>query len=152
MNPYLLAWLIGLGMAFYGGWSVNQWRCESAQKQAIEAAAIQERELHDLEQKRSAGVIAAQNTARKREVALRRDADASRDALDGLRKQSDLAVQDARTSHAACTVTATAQAVVLNQCAGEYQALARIADAHTSDITTLMEAWPKLKFETTLKE
>ena len=152
MNPYLLAWLIGFGMAFYGGWSVNQWRCESAQKQAIEAAAVAQQALHDLEQKRSAGVITAQNTARKREVALRRDADASRDALDGLRKQSDIAMQDARTSHAACTVTAAAQAVVLNQCAGEYQAMARAADAHTSDITTLMDAWPKLKFETALKE
>ena len=152
MNPYLIATLISWGVVFYGGWQVNNWRCESAKKQAIEAAAVAQQELHALEQKRSAGVIAAQNTARKREVALRRDADASRDALDGLRKQSDLAVQDARTSHAACTVTATAQAVVLNQCAGEYQALARAADAHTSDITTLMEAWPKLKFEPALKE
>lgn len=143
MNPYLIATLVSWGVVFYGGWQINQWRCESAQKQAIEAAAVAQRELHDLEQKRSNGVIAAQNTARTREIVLRRDADSARDALDSLRTQSDAALQSARTSHAACTVTATAQAVVLNQCAGEYQALARAADGHASDAKTLMDAWPR---------
>lgn len=152
MNPYLIATLISWGVVFYGGWTVNNWRCESAQKQAIEAAAVQERELHALEQKRSAGVITAQNTARKREVALRRDADASRDALDGLRKQSALAVQIARASHDACNLTAAAQAVVLDQCGSELTTLARIADGHASDAQMMQDAWPKLKFETALKE
>ena len=35
MNPYLLVALIS--SAFFGGWSVNDWRHDSKQKQAIEA-------------------------------------------------------------------------------------------------------------------
>ena len=143
MNPYLLAALISSGIAFYGGWSVNQWRCESDQKQAIEAAAVAQRELHAVEQKRSNGVIAAQNVARTRETALRRDADSARNALDSLRTQSDAALQSARSSHDACIVTANAQAVVQSQCTTELQTLARDADGHASDAKTLMDAWPR---------
>jgi hypothetical protein len=151
INTYAMTALISASMAFAGGWSINNWRCESAQKQTIEAAADQERELHTLEQKRSNGVIAAQNVARKRETALRRDADSARNALDSLRSQSDAALSRARTSHEACTVTANAQAVVLDQCGSELTTLARIADGHASDAQTLMDAWPKLKFETQLQ-
>ena len=143
MNPYLLAALISSGISFYGGWTVNQWRCESAQKQAIEQAAAQQRELHALEQKRSNGVIAAQNVARTRETALRRDADSARDALDSLRTQSDAALLSARSSHDACIIAANAQAVVQSQCTTELQALARDADGHASDAKTLMDAWPR---------
>jgi len=143
MNPYLLAALISSGISFYGGWTVNQWRCESAQKQAIEAAAVAQRELHALEQKRSNGVIAAQNVARTRETALRRDADSARDALDSLRTQSDAALLIARSSHDACIVTANAQAVIQSQCTTELQTLARDADGHASDAKTLIDAWPR---------
>ena len=141
MNPYLLAALILLG--FYGGWQTNDWRHDANQKQAIEQAALAQQELHRLEQKRSSGVIAAQNAARTRETALRRDADSARDALDGLRTQSDAALQSARSSHDACLIAANAQAVVQSQCATELQTLARDADGHASDVETLRGAWPK---------
>ena len=143
MNPYLLAAAITAGLSFYGGWQINQWRHDAHEKQAIEQAADQQRELHALEQKRSSNVIAAQNVARQRETALRRDADSARDALDRLRTQSDAALQSARASHDACLVAANAQAVVQSQCTTELQTLARDADGHASDIETLRGAWPK---------
>ncbi len=143
MNPYLLAALISSGIAFYGGWTVNQWRHDAHEKQAIEQAAAQQRELHAMEQKRSNGVIAAQNVARTRETALRRDADSARDALDSLRSQSDAALQSARASHDACLVAANAQAVIQSQCATELQTLARDADGHASDAVMLRDAWPR---------
>ena len=152
MNPQLIIAALIAAAGFCSAWKIQDWRMDAKEKDYVEQALFDQRLAATAAIRRTEAVITATNAATVRATALRRDADASRDALDGLRKQSDLAVQDARTSHAACTVTATAQAVVLNQCAGEYQALARIADAHTSDITTLMEAWPKLKFETTLKE
>ena len=135
--------ILSASLAFGGGWKVNQWRHDSEQKQAIEAAAVAQRELHALEQKRSNGVIAAQNVARTRETALRRDADSARTELDSLRTQSDAALLRARSSHDACLVTANAQAVVLNQCAAEYQALAGIADGHASDAQLIFDSWPK---------
>ena len=136
-------YIILLSLAFGGGWQINQWRHDASQKQAIEAAAIAQRELHAMEQKRSNGVIAAQNVARTREIALRRDADSARDALDSLRTQSDAALSRARSSHDACSIAAAAQAIVLTQCATELTTLGGIADRHASDIETLVGAWPK---------
>ena len=136
-------YIILLSLAFGGGWQINQWRHDSHEKQAIEAAAVAQRELHAMEQKRSNGVIAAQNVARTREIVLRRDADSARNALDSLRTQSDAALQSARTSHDACIVTANAQAVIQSQCSTELQALARDADGHASDAMTLRDAWPR---------
>lgn len=136
-------YIILLSLAFAGGWQINQWRHDAHEKQAIEAAAAAQRELHALEQKRSNGIIAAQNVARTRETALRHDADSARDALDSLRTQSDAALQSARTSHDACLIAANAQAVVQSQCTTELQTLARDADGHASNAKTLMDAWPR---------
>lgn len=135
--------IISASLAFGGGWQINQWRCESAQKQAIEQAATQERELHAMEQKRSNGVIAAQNVARTREIVLRRNADSARDALDSLRTQSDAAVQNARASHDACIVGSVTATELLNQCGKRYTELGAKADRWVSDIETLIGAWPK---------
>ena len=143
VNPYLLAAAITAGLSFYGGWTVNQWRHDAHEKQAIEQAAAQQRELHALEQKRSSNVIAAQNVARTRETALRRDADSARDALDSLRTQSDAALSRARSSHDACIVTSSTATELLNQCGKRYTELGAKADRHSSDIETLMGAWPK---------
>ena len=143
VNPYILAAAITAALSFYGGWNVNQWRHDSEQKQAIEAAAVAQRELHALEQKRSNGVIAAQNVARTRETALRRDADNARNALDSLRTQSDAALLRARSSHDACITSTARFSLALNQCSAEYQAMGAAADNWQSDAVMLRDAWPK---------
>ncbi len=135
--------ILSASLSFYGGWTVNQWRHDASQKQAIEAAAVAQRELHALEQKRSSNVIAAQNVARTRETALRRDADSARDALDGLRTQSDAALQSARSSHDACLASTTRFSLALNQCSAEYQAMGAAADNWQSDALMLRDAWPR---------
>jgi hypothetical protein len=135
--------ILSASLSFYSGWTVNQWRHDAHEKQAIEQAAAQQRELHALEQKRSSNVIAAQNVARTRETALRRDADSARNALDGLRTQSEAALQSARTSHDACLASTTRFSVALNQCSAEYQAMGAIADNWQSDTMTLRDAWPR---------
>ena len=140
---YLAAALISAGIAFTGGWQINQWRHDAHEKQAIEAAAVAQRELHALEQKRSSNVIAAQNVARTRETALRRDADNARDALDILRTQSDAALLRARTSHDACLTSTARFSLALNQCSAEYQAMGAAADNWQSDAVMLRDAWPK---------
>ena len=140
---YAATAILSASLAFGGGWQINQWRHDAHEKQAIEQAAAQQRELHRLEQKRSNGVIAAQNVARTREIVLRRDADSARDALDSLRDQSAAALLSARSSHDACIVASSAATELLNQCGKRYTELGATADRHASDIETLMGAWPK---------
>ena len=135
--------ILSASLSFYGGWQVNNWRHDANEKQAIEAAAVAQQALHALEQKRSAGVIAAQNVARTRETALRRDADSARDALDSLRTQSDAALQSARSSHDACLTSTTRFSLALNQCSAEYQAMGATADNWQSDAVMLRDAWPR---------
>ena len=140
---HLITFAMSAVMAFWGGIEFNQMRHDANEKQAVEQAAAQQRELHALEQKRSSGVIAAQNVARTRETALRRDADSARDALDSLRTQSDAALQSARTSHDACLASTTRFSVALNQCSAEYQAMGATADNWQSDALMLRDAWPR---------
>lgn len=132
MNPYLLVALIS--SAFFGGWSVNDWRHDSEQKQAIEAAAVEQRKLHALEQARSNAVLAAQVLARKSEARLRADAATSKSALVGLRDTSSRALQAAASSLAACTAISATYDELLNDSEGRYQELAVKADEHVIDL------------------
>ena len=135
---HLMAALTAALLAFVGGWEVNQWRHDAHEKQAIEAAAASERELHAREQKRSAGVIAAQNVARQREVVLRADAAAARTELARLRTATQQATDTARADPQACPDTAASLGVVFDLCAAELTELGAKADRHTSDIRTLL--------------
>ena len=139
VNPYLLAWLIGLGVAFYGGWSVNNWRCESAQKQAIEQAALDKQELHRLEQARSRAALDAQVVARKQEARLRADAAASKSSLERLRDTSAEALRAAAGSLAACTAISATYDQLLTDSAGAYRDLAAKADEHVIDLKLQVE-------------
>lgn len=132
MNPYLLAALIPL--AFFSGWSVNDWRHDSEQKQTIEAAAVEQRKLHALEQARSNAVLAAQVLARKSEARLRADAAASKSALAGLRDTSSRALRTAASSLAACTAISTTYDELLTDSEGRYRELAAKADEHVIDL------------------
>lgn len=140
MNPYLFAWLLGLAMAFTGGWSVNQWRNDSAQKHSIEQAAESQREVHAMEQKRLSGVISAQNASRTREVTLRRDADTSRAAADWMRDQADEALRLAGANHSACLERTSAATELLLTCSRRYSDLGAAADRHVSDIKTMIDS------------
>ena len=129
--------------AFGSGWQINQWRHDANEKQAIEAAAVAQRELYALEQKRSNGVISAQNVARTREIVLRRDADSARSSIDGLREQSARAVQSARASHDACLVASSTATELLNQCGKRYSELGATADRWVSEVILLQDSWPR---------
>lgn len=137
MNPYLLVALIS--SAFFGGWSVNDWRHDSEQKQAIEAAAVEQRKLHALEQARSNAALDAQVLARKSEARLRADAATSKSALVGLRDTSSRALQAAASSLAACTAISATYDELLNDSEGRYQELAVKADEHVIDLRVQIE-------------
>jgi len=129
--------------AFGSGWQINQWRHDANEKQAIEAAAVAQRELYGMEQRRSNGVISAQNVARTREIVLRRDADSARSSIDGLREQSAVALLGARTSHDACLVASSTATELLNQCGKRYSELGATADRWVGEVILLQDSWPK---------
>lgn len=140
---YLATGILSAVMAFGSAWKIQSWRFDAKEKVHVEEQIAMERDARIMDNKRISNVVVAQNEARARETGLRAAADSSRAELGGLQSSSDAALRAAAADHAACTVSAAALSVVLNQCAGQYQALGEIADRHVSDIETLNAAWPK---------
>jgi hypothetical protein len=139
VNPYLLAALISSGIAFYGGWSVNQWRHDSEQKQAIEQAASDQRELHRLEQARSRTTLDAQVAARKQEARLRADAAASQHAYVGLQSSTDAALRAAAADHATCTAVSNTLGELFTASADRYRNVAAQIDQCGIDLKLQIE-------------
>jgi len=131
---HLATAILSAGLAFGSGWKVNQWRNDSAQKQAIEQAAADQRELHRLEQARSRATLDAQVMARKQEARLRSDAAAAQSEHDSLRAQSASALRTAATSLAACTAISSTYSELLTDSAARYKDLATKADEHVIDL------------------
>lgn len=86
---------------------------------------------------------AAQKQAAARQSALARDAAGVRVALVSLSDAADQALRASRDSHSACIDRSAAFADVFSQCRSRLQVVGAAADAHASDITTLISAWPK---------
>lgn len=85
----------------------------------------------------------AQNEAKKREIKLRGDVAASRDAADGLRNDIDqLQRQLPELAAETCRQRADTLADLLKQCASDYRVLAEKADRHVNDVQTMNDAWP----------
>lgn len=152
LNPRLwLALAVAAALAVSHGWAYRRgeaavqarWDAERATqvKQQLEA----EHEARRIENARETLVAAAQSDARKREAALRRDAERARSELDGLRNAANAAATGgvSEDSLAACRHDAAALAGVLGELGAEAQELARAADGHASDVKMLIKAWPK---------
>ena len=131
---YLATFIVSAAMGLFGGWTVNQWRHDSEQKQAIAQAALDQQELHRMEQRRSAATLATQVMARKSEAVLRADAAASQSELDRLRTQSAGALRAAATSLEACVAVSTTYDELLVDLSGRYRTCAVKADEHVIDL------------------
>ena len=87
---------------------------------------------------------AALRKAEARSAQNKRDADRLRGELDGLR--GDLATVPDRirtASREAVDQYATTASVVFDQCVRSYSDMAGAATGHSSDVQTLMDAWPQ---------
>jgi type II secretory pathway pseudopilin PulG len=143
MYTYVVAMLVSAALAGIGAWNVQNWRYGNKEKERVEQVLAIEKEQRRFDNERSKNVIAAQNAAAGRVASLRADAALARNELDGLRQLSDATIATSRTSLDACVVTATTHAELFANCAARYQDLGAKADAHASDVKTLMDAWPK---------
>lgn len=129
-----------LGAGWYGFGKGYQRRDLEAKAQVLAA----EQQARAVEQLMTKKLQEAQTNARKRETALRRDADAARGAALSLRDQ--LAHATRALSGATCDASREYAATVnelFGQCAERYRAVAEQADKHSSDSVMLQEAWPK---------
>jgi len=143
MYTYVIAMLVSAALAGVGAWNVQNWRYGNKEKARVEQVLDTEKEQRKFDNKRSGNVIAAQNAAAGRVASLRADAALARSELDGLRQLSDAAIAQSRSSLDACNITAATHAELFANCAARYQDLGVKADAHASDVKTLMDAWPK---------
>jgi len=143
MTPQLIAAVVVALAGFGSAWQIQTWRYGARE------AAHEQQKLADQQRaaaaaiRQSEAVIAAQSAAAARVATMRRDADGARAALLGLFDATEQAMRSAETSHAACLVTADAERVVLGQCSESYRSLAQACDGHTSDLKTMMDAWPR---------
>ena len=90
-------------------------------------------------------VLKAQNDAKKREATLLADARDTNNALDSLRLSTAAARTTFRLSGPTATTSyqyADTGYELLDLCAKEYSDLAAKADGHSSDVQTLIDAWP----------
>lgn len=151
MNPKVIeagcALLMALGL-FCLGWHFGAKLVHADWDKAnlVQAAANADanREYRVLESKRSTTIIEAQNAAQKRIQTLQVAGAAARTQSDGLRDQLAKRQRDLpSTTDAAVRQYAGTLATVLDQCQSDYRAMAANADAATSDVKLLQDAWPK---------
>lgn len=137
--------VIALVIFAAGGAAGIKWHAGQDAKKELEHVqrhAEEARESTRMERARSANVITAQSEATRRLAALRADATAARDAVDGLRDATTAVLKHADTSLGACAQSAAALGAVFNACSKEYQGLAEAADGHAADALMLERAWP----------
>lgn len=147
LGPQLIAAAVLAAAGFGSGWLINGWRLGNdiaalqAEKQQLfidAQAALRSEEKKHVERHRRAVDAAAHRSA-----GLRRDADHARAESERLRDALAAAAGEARDTPAACPDRAAALADVLRDVEAEGRELAATCDRHTSDIRTLIEAWPK---------
>ena len=141
MTPQIIMVAIIALAGFGSGWTIQNWRYGAKENERAQQTLVQIQASAASNIRRADNVIAAQNRANDRAVVLRRDADSSRVELGRLR--DELARSRSSLTPAACPERAAAIGDVLAECAGAYQDLAGKTDRHTSDIHTLIDAWPK---------
>ena len=151
MNPKLIeagcALLIAAGLFLlgwhYGGKHVQAaWNVAKLEQAAANADA--NREYRVLESKRSTNVIEAQNAAQIRNQSLQVAVFAARAQSDSLRDDLAKLRRDMPgLAPGAIRQRADTLAAVLDQCQSDYRAMAANADAATSDVKLLQDAWPK---------
>lgn len=144
------ALIAGAAIAGVVSWNVQAWRLglQISEINATHAQIIADakQEALDKERKIQDEYTKALNKAREREASLRRDVGIANAAADGLREQAaDAARKLANAPTSAVIEYATTAGELLAVCGREYQGMAEAADRHSSDVRTLINAWPKVE-------
>ena len=143
VNPQLIIAAVIASLGFGSAWKLQDWRYGAKEKERVEQTLRATQDAAKTAIRRADNIIDAQNASAHRLIALRRDAAASRDALNGVSLAAGEALRTATASHDACIASATAASQLLVAVSAERRELAEKADGHVNDIKTLMQARPK---------
>lgn len=147
MNFTLLTTAIAAGFAGVAGFGLA-WQLQAGNITQLELDHAQQRieiaRANRVAAERATSAVAvAQNNAAGRAVVLRRDADGSRNAGNGLRIASTAAVRTATDDPATCNSIIAAYSAVATASSDFIERVARDADQCHSDLQLINEAWPK---------
>ena len=145
---HIAAAAIAGALAFGAAWQVQAWRygeqIADLKREHAEAVASSAKTALKLTEHYRENADAAVKKAEARAAQNKRDADALRAELDGLR--GDIANVPDRirsASREAVDQYAATATAVFEHCAARYSELAAASAGHASDVQTLMDAWPK---------
>ncbi len=146
-GTHIAAALVAGALAFGAAWQVQAWRyggqIADIKREHAEVVASSAKSALKLTEHYRENADAAVRKAEARAAQNKRDADALRAELDGLR--GDIANVPDRIRSAtreAVDQYAAAATVVFDHCARRYSDMAQAAAGHASDVQTLMDAWP----------
>ena len=143
MNLTLISSTIALMLGFGAAWGIQQGRIENAEKQRLEIAAESQRFVHAAEQARSARVITAQDSSRKRAVTRAAELGAAQSAGNGLRLAVDAAVRTSKDNPDACPDQAATLAVVFGECKSALLEMGKDAEEWFSEYQLMLDAQSK---------
>ena len=140
--------LVAALLGAVGAWQIQAWRynaqIQSMQTEFTKTVAAAERNAQAQERRLNTQIQEARDAAAKREQNLRRDGDALRSELNWLRVEATDASRGLPNDTACPANNRAATALKLfDQCAVEYEKMARHAQGHANDAMMLQEAWPK---------
>jgi len=143
MNITLIASVIASIAGFGLAWNLQAHQITKLTlEHANERISIQRAARATIERTSNA-VIQAQNAAAGRVAVIKRNADSLLVSVDGLRDDLDVTRRAAASTIDACNYHAATVSKLLVESASLNRELATACDGHSSDVRTLMEAWPK---------
>lgn len=142
MNALILELLIVFVIGFGSSWKIQDWRIDAKERQNVIRLLDHEKELRSHDAARAQAVATAEIMATNREIAIRADADHSRNTANGLREHLAAITRETIADNCPGTERAVTVNELFANCADEYRTLAEKADRHVSDIKTLIEQFP----------
>ena len=143
MTPQLIIAAVIAAAGFGAGWHLQTLRYTAKERDREQSELAQVRDSAAASIRRADNVIAAQNAATARSVAIRRDRDSAYAELDRLRAQLAQPMPGTGDTATACVEPGSKRNDVLLECLASYEALARDADLWKNDALMLRDAWPK---------
>lgn len=142
MTPQIIIAAVIAATGFGAGWQLQSWRFDAKEKAHADQKLAQVQHSAAASIRRADNVIAAQNAATARSVAIRRDRDSAYAELDRLRAQLAQPMPGTGDTATACAEPGSKRNDVLLECLASYEALARDADLWKNDALMLRDAWP----------
>ena len=143
MTPHLIIIAAVIAATGFGAaWKIQDQRFDAKEKAHAEQKLAQIQHNAAASIRRADNVIAAQNAATARSVAIRRDRDSAYAELDRLR-DTLRTMPGAGDTTTACADRTDPARELFADCAAQLTDMAGKADRINSDRQTLIDAWPK---------